>query len=73
MAGDFVPSFYPCMMDPSRWLRSSIPGLTLGSRVIACGVAVIAAMSDQRDGVLAWLPFRMPLTDAPMASRCTIL
>jgi hypothetical protein len=70
LARDFVPSSYPCMIDPSRWLHSlSILGSTLA--VIACGVTVIAVQCDHQDldGVLAWLLCCMPLTDCKQ--RCT--
>ena len=59
-------------VGPAAWLASSFPAsiraydgpLKVASRqhniTIECRVAVIGAISDQQDGVLAWLPFRMP-------------
>jgi hypothetical protein len=70
LARDFVPSFYPCMMGPLKVASQAcrIPRST-AVVTIACSVAVIAAKSDERSGLLAWLPFRMRRTDREQ--RCT--
>jgi hypothetical protein len=62
----WLASSYPASIrayDGPLKVASQQHGSTAGSTTVVtieCRVAVIGAISDQQDGVLAWLPFRMP-------------